>query len=43
MECSPQTCVRCYLRDWCDHRMDAKAQDLIQRVIALHDPKFIVR
>lgn len=42
-ECSVAGCLKCALKPWCDHPMDAKLQELIASVKAVNDPNFVVR
>ena len=44
-ECRKELCARCAIRDWCNHRLDQKANQslLIQRMINAANPNFIVR
>ena len=44
-KCRKELCARCAIRDWCNHRLDQKANQslLIQRMINAENPNFIVR
>lgn len=42
-ECSVKGCMKCAIKDWCDHPMDTNLQKLIAAVKAVGDPNFIVK
>lgn len=44
-ECVKDFCPKCALRFWCDHRLDQQENlsNLVQRMIAISNPNFIVR
>ena len=42
-ECSIKVCMKCAIKDWCDHPMDTNLQKLIAAVKAVGDPNFIVK
>ena len=42
-ECSVPGCAKCALKDWCDHRLDVRFQELISAIEAVGDPNFVVK
>ena len=42
-ECNVAGCVKCALKDWCDHRVDINFQSLIAAIEAANDPNFVVK
>ena len=42
-ECSISGCMKCALKNWCDHPMDVNFQALIAAIEAVGDPNFVVK
>lgn len=42
-ECTVASCMKCALKEWCDHPLDTHFQELIAAFRQIGDPNFVVK